>query len=69
LRDLLLLQHDGREIVNSDVRDELAKLAGAVSFHWIRAAVGKVDEISELLRRNIQKIIALDALILDLRRS
>ena len=28
-----------------------------------------VDEIAELMRRNIQKTIALDALILDLRRE
>jgi DNA polymerase-3 subunit delta' len=38
-----------------------------VSFAWIRAAVKKVDELAELLRRNIQKTIALDALILELR--
>jgi hypothetical protein len=29
--------------------------------------VRKVDELSELVRRNIQKSIALDALILELR--
>jgi DNA polymerase-3 subunit delta' len=40
-----------------------------VSFQWVRAAVGKVDDLVSLLRRNIQKSIALDALILDLRAS
>jgi DNA polymerase-3 subunit delta' len=38
-----------------------------VNFPWIRKAVTKVDEIAELIRRNIQKTIALDALIMELR--
>lgn len=67
LRDLLLLQQDGAEIRNIDKRADLRKLAAAVSFEWLRTAVRKVDELSELVRRNIQKSIALDALILDLR--
>jgi len=36
---------------------------------WIRKAVVQVDELAEFLRRNIQKAIALDALILNLRAS
>ena len=42
-------------------------LARRVSFDWVRAAVGKVDALIELVRRNIQKSIALDALAVDLR--
>jgi DNA polymerase III subunit delta' len=38
-----------------------------VEFSWIRKAVEQVDQIVDLLRRNIQKTIALDALILELR--
>jgi len=71
LRDLLVIRESGREsgseIRNSDLRLELEKLARKVSFAWIRAAVKRVDELAELLRRNIQKTIALDALILELR--
>ena len=33
----------------------------------MRKAVEKVDEIARLVRRNIQKTIALDALIVELR--
>ena len=66
LRDLLVLRESGGAIRNQDLRRELEPLAGRLSFEWIRAAVGKVDEVSGLIRRNIQKTIALDALILDL---
>jgi DNA polymerase-3 subunit delta' len=69
LRDLLLLRESGGEIRNRDIRRELEPLAQRVSFAWIRTAVKKVDELAELLRRNIRKTIALDALILELRSA
>jgi len=67
LRDLLLLHQGAGEIHNLDIRRELQELAAAIQFAWIRKAVGLVDEIAQLIRRNIQKNIALDALILQLR--
>ncbi|MEX2260757.1 MAG: AAA family ATPase [Bryobacteraceae bacterium] len=67
LRDVLVLREAGGEIRNADLRGELEPLAQRVSFRWIRIAVRKVDELAELLRRNIQKTIALDSLILELR--
>jgi DNA polymerase-3 subunit delta' len=67
LRDVLLV-HEGRgEIRNQDIRRELETIAAKVDFRWIRRAVTKVDELVEFARRNIQKIIALDALVLELR--
>jgi DNA polymerase III subunit delta' len=69
LRDLLLLQQGGTAIRNQDIRRELEALAAALTFAWIRAAVAKVDEVVELVRRNIQKTIALDALIANLRAA
>jgi DNA polymerase-3 subunit delta' len=68
LRDLLLLHEGAGEIRNQDIRRDLESLAAKVQFAWLRKAVGRVDEISQLVRRNIQKTIALDALIVDLRR-
>ena len=44
-------------------------LAASVQFPWIRKAVKQVDEIAQLIRRNIQKTIALDALIIELRSA
>jgi len=69
LRDLLILRETGGDIRNEDLRRELEPLARRISFPWIRAAVKKVDELVELIRRNIQKTIALDDLIVALRAS
>jgi DNA polymerase-3 subunit delta' len=69
LRDMLVLQQGGAEIRNRDIRGELETLARKVNFAWIRKAVAKTDEMVELVRRNIQKGIALDALIAALRLS
>ena len=57
----------GGEIRNQDIRRELEPLAARVSFAWIRKAAARVDELAEFVRRNIQKTIALDALIMELR--
>ena len=65
LRDLLLLSGGAAEIRNADLRRELAALAARVSHEWIAGMVKQVDELQMLLRRNIQKVIALDALILS----
>ena len=45
----------------------LERVAANASFDWVRSAVCKVDELVEFLRRNIQKSIALDALVAELR--
>jgi DNA polymerase III subunit delta' len=68
LEDLLELSLGVAEIRNADLRSELEPLSRAIGFHWIRAAVKKADELSELVRRNIQKSIALDALVVELRQ-
>ena len=68
LEDVLRAAQKTGEIRNVDIRVEIETLAAHVSFDWIRAAVKKVDELGELLRRNIQKNIALDALVVELRR-
>jgi DNA polymerase-3 subunit delta' len=69
LRDLLVL-HEGVGVIrNEDIRRDLEALAAKVDFRWIRKAVTQVDEIAGLIRRNIQKTIALDALIMELRAA
>jgi DNA polymerase-3 subunit delta' len=67
LEDVLLLSEGAGEIRNGDIRRDLEALASRVSFRWIRAAVHRADELSGLVRRNIQKSIALDALVVELR--
>jgi DNA polymerase-3 subunit delta' len=72
LEDVLLLaegpgQVRNIEIRNADIRRDLEAIAGRVSFRWLRKAVERADELSALVRRNIQKSIALDALVVELR--
>lgn len=67
LEDVLMIQHRGDRLSNPDVQRQLEALAARVPFRWIQAAVKRVDEMAELLRRNIQKSIALDAFALELR--
>jgi DNA polymerase-3 subunit delta' len=68
IEDLLGLAQGVGDIRNADIRNDLEPLARAVSFDWIRAAVKKTDALSDLVRRNIQKSIALDALAVELRK-
>jgi DNA polymerase-3 subunit delta' len=67
LEDVMFLQNGSGEIRNTDVRRELDAIARQVGFDWLRRAVKRVDELVEFLRRNIQKSIALDALVAELR--
>jgi DNA polymerase III subunit delta' len=67
LEDVLLLANGVPSIRNEDVRAQLEPLARKVSFDWLRAATARVDELIALLRRNIQKSIALDAFATELR--
>lgn len=69
LEDLLAVQQSSGDVRNLELSEELAAIGQRVSYQWIRTAVRKVDELVSLLRRNIQKSIALDALIIDLRAS
>ena len=67
LRDVMILREGGTAIRNADLRSELAALATRVSRRWIIRSVAGVDEIAGLLRRNIQKPIALDGLLMQMR--
>ncbi len=67
LEDILLLQQGRRQLRNADIQDQLEPLARTVSFDWLQRAVRRVDELLWMARRSIQKGIALDALVLELR--
>jgi DNA polymerase-3 subunit delta' len=67
LEDLLLFSERPTALRNADIPDRLEGLASRVTVEWIRAAVRRIDDLVDLLRRNIQKGIALDALALELR--
>jgi DNA polymerase III subunit delta' len=67
LEDVLWLANGVTPLRNEDVRAQLEPLARKVSFDWLRAAAARVDELIALVRRNIQKSIALDAFATELR--
>jgi len=69
LEDLLVLTEGGQAVRNPDIGDQIAEIARAVSFDWVRTATVRVDELVRLLRRNIQKSLALDAMVMDLRAA
>lgn len=67
LEDILLLAHGFEQIRNPDIGRQLRAIADAVGLVWLRRAVYLTDEMARLLRRNIQKGIALDAFAIELR--
>lgn len=67
LRDVTLLREGVSSIRNFDARTELSAIAAKVSRAWVINAVQGVDEVAVLLRRNIQKSIALDGLLMRMR--
>jgi DNA polymerase III subunit delta' len=69
LRDITILHEGGSDIRNVDLQAELSALARRVSRKWIISSVKGVDEIVSLVRRNIQKSIALDGLLMQMRRA
>ncbi len=66
LRDILSAWHGKPPMKNRDAAQRIAAIAGAVSFSWIERATAQVDELVVMVRRNIQKTAALDALIINL---
>lgn len=67
LEDVLLIAHGMDGVRNTDLAPKLKAIADAVSFRWMQRAVELTDEMARLLRRNIQKGIALDAFAIELR--
>ena len=69
LSDILSATQGSAALRDVDIRNEVFAIAERVDFGWIEQAVRALDEVAFLLRRNIQKIIALDAVIMDLRNQ
>jgi DNA polymerase III subunit delta' len=66
LSDVLRISEGVPAARNADISTDLKAVAARVSFDWLRRAVEKVDELVDLVRRNIQKSIALDAWAVDM---
>jgi DNA polymerase III subunit delta' len=66
LSDVLRMTEGVPASRNADIGNDLQAVAARVSFDWLRRADEKVDELVDLVRRNIQKSIALDAWAVDM---
>jgi DNA polymerase-3 subunit delta' len=69
LEDLLSLREGRQAVRNRDVEPVIATIAARVSFRWLESAVRLVDELVLMVRRNIQKTLAMDSLIINLRNA
>jgi len=69
LEDLLCMLQSAPPVRNRDAEASLARITERISFPWLERAVQNVDELVQMVRRNIQKVSALDALVINLRNA
>lgn len=70
LQDLIDLTAEAPDLVrNSDIQNELKKLAGSIDFGWISAAADRLAEVERGLRLNRLRSLSLDAFAMSLERS
>lgn len=67
LEDVLSVWQGRPAAKHRDIQARLQAIAQRVNFRWIEKAVAGLDELSVMVRRNIQKLGALDAMIINLR--
>jgi len=67
--DLLMVQSGTPELIrNSDIANELNKLATRVSFDWISEASYRLGQVESGMRRNLLRSLSLDAFVAALER-
>lgn len=69
LQDILAAQNGRSALRHRDVQPRITKIAESITFPWLERAVRSLDELVEMMRRNIQKTAALDAMIIKLRNA
>jgi DNA polymerase III subunit delta' len=69
LDDILAASYQRPILRNRDVQPRVAAITERVTFAWLEQAVRLLDELQLMVRRNIQKIAALDAMIVKLRNQ
>jgi DNA polymerase III subunit delta' len=67
LRDILHVWHGQKPVTHGDVGPRLWQIAEKITLPWIERATSQIDELLVMVRRNIQKTAALDALVMNLR--
>jgi DNA polymerase-3 subunit delta' len=67
LEEILALLEGKGATRNRDIQQRMSAIAQRVNFGWVELAVKGVDELAIMVKRNIQKVGALDAMIIKLR--
>lgn len=67
LEDVLLVSNGLAAPRVADVARDIAEIEKRAGFRWILRAVTRVNELARQVRRNIQKSLALDSLVIELR--
>jgi DNA polymerase III subunit delta' len=67
LEDILKTWNGLPAVKNRDVQPCIHAISQVITFNWIERAISYLDELVEMVRRNIQKVPALDAFIINLR--
>ncbi len=67
LEDVLGALYGRSAAKHRDVQQRITKIGQSVTFSWMERAVHSLDELVLMVRRNIQKTAALDAMIINLR--
>ena len=62
LRDLMFVTSDAPDLVrNTDIQEDLKKLANSADFGWIAFASDRLAEVERGMRRNLLRSLSLDA--------
>ena len=69
LEDLLSVREGRPAVRNRDIEPAIARITGRVSFEWLERAVRYVDDLTVMARRNAQKSLAMDSIIINLRNE
>ena len=70
LRDLMFLGSGAPQLVhNTDIQNQLTRLAEAADFEWIARASDRLAEVERGMRRNLLRSLSLDALGLALEKT
>jgi DNA polymerase III subunit delta' len=66
LEDILSASYGRPLVKNRDIAERILGLVAVVDYRWLQRAVKAVDELVLMVRRNIQKLAALDAMIVKI---
>ncbi len=69
LEEILAVMQNRRASRHIDIQQKVTAIAQRVDFAWIEQAAKALDDLVVMVRRNIQKVGALDAMIIKLRNE